>query len=173
MVSSKAGTGKVSRETFCAQGNRLHRKRPGLVTFCAKRHPVHKMFRPAQNVPVHPSPARPGVLGSLTVASDSLRPLARTARSPGPRAGRGPHNAPTVAAALSAWTPGRERVTPPQTPATRSRRLGPGQGEGHSAWLSSTRPAPQQHRAAPAPAAPQDTSQEGPGQTMDSDPAIR
>ena len=80
MVSSKAGARKVSRETFCAQGNRLRRKRPGLVTFCAKRHPVHKMFRPAQNVPAH----RPDVvavdvpsswgtylrLGSLPVNAD-------------------------------------------------------------------------------------------------------
>ena len=30
------------RGTFCAQGNRLRRKQPEFVTFCAKRHPVHK-----------------------------------------------------------------------------------------------------------------------------------
>ena len=41
------------RGTFCAQGNRLRRKQPEFVTFCAKRHPVHKISRPAQNVPPH------------------------------------------------------------------------------------------------------------------------
>ena len=51
--SRQGGPARPPRGTFCAQGNRLRRKRPGFVTFCAKRHPVHKMSRPAQNVPPH------------------------------------------------------------------------------------------------------------------------
>ena len=51
--SLPGGPVRPPRGTFCAQGNRLRRKRPGFVTFCAKRHPVHKMSRPAQNVPPH------------------------------------------------------------------------------------------------------------------------
>ena len=79
--SRQRGPVRPPRGTFCAQGNRLRRKQPRFVTFCAKRHPVHKMSRPAQNVPPHhphprgrprpflspvgsqatpPSPARPG-----------------------------------------------------------------------------------------------------------------
>ena len=51
--SRQRGPARPPRETFCAQGNRLRRKRPRFVTFYAKRHPVHKMSRPAQNVPPH------------------------------------------------------------------------------------------------------------------------
>ena len=77
----------VHRVTDCAESDLDWLPSAQNVTLCTKCSALHKTF------PYTPSPARPGVTG--------------------PRAGRGSHNAPTVAAALSAWTPGRERVTLP------------------------------------------------------------